>query len=153
VSSALARPEKNPAITTDIAAMCSHLPSGLLGIRDRAILLDGFAGAFRLSELVGLDYEDLEFGDIGIRVTIRRSKTDQDGAGQVVGIARGVKLCPVEALQAWLWAAAVTNGPVFRAVTRHGCVEPDRLTDQVVALVVKRYSAAAGLESAKYSGH
>jgi site-specific recombinase XerD len=60
---------KSPAITTDIAAMCSHLPSGLLGIRDRAILLNGFAGAFRRSELVALDVEDLEFGDLGLRVT------------------------------------------------------------------------------------
>lgn len=144
---------KSPALTTDIAAMCSHLPLGLLGIRDRAILLCGFAGAFRRSELVGLDVEDVEFGEAGVRVTIRRSKADQEGVGQVVGIARGANLCPVEALQAWLSAAGVTSGPVFRAVTRHGRVEHARLTDQVVALVLKRYSAAAGLDSTKFSGH
>lgn len=144
---------KRPTLTTDLAAMCSHLPAGLLGIRDRAILLIGFSGAFRRSELVGLDFEDLAFGDDGVRITIRRSKTDQEGAGQVIGIARGMNLCPVAALQAWLSAAAITSGPVLRSVTRHGSVNTSRLTGQVVALVVKRWSAVAGLESAKYSGH
>src|SRR6185369_7157000 len=86
---------KLPTMTSDIAEMCSHLPSGLLGIRDRAIVLFGFAGAFRRSELVALDVEDVEFGDGGARITIRHSKTDQEGAGQLVGIARGTRLCPV----------------------------------------------------------
>jgi site-specific recombinase XerD len=144
---------KKPTLTSDIAAMCSHLPPGLLGIRDRAILLIGFAGGFRRSELVGLNFGDLQFGDDGVRIMIAHSKTDQEGAGQVVGIARGMNLCPVAALQAWLSAASITYGPAFRSVTRHGHVEPDRLTDQVVAMVVKRYSAAAGLDPAKYSWH
>lgn len=144
---------KTPALTADLAAMCSHLPSDLLGIRDRAILLIGFAGAFRRSELVGLNVEDLQFGDDGVRILIAHSKTDQEGAGQVVGIARGMSLCPVAALQAWLSAAGITTGPVFRSVTRHGEIKSSRLTDQVVALVVKRYSTGAGIEAAKYSGH
>jgi site-specific recombinase XerD len=144
---------KKPALTPDIAAMCSHLPAGLLGIRDRAILLVGFAGAFRRSELVGLNIEDLEFVEDGARFTINRSKTDQEGAGEIVGIARGRNLCPVEALRAWLSIANITSGPIFRAVTRHGRILPNRLTDQVVALVVKRYITAAGIEPAKYSGH
>jgi site-specific recombinase XerD len=79
--------------------MVSHVPAGLLGIRDRALLLVGFAGAFRRSELVSLVVEDLTFGEDGLKVLIRRSKTDQEAAGQVIGIARGTKLCPVEALR------------------------------------------------------
>jgi integrase len=133
--------------------MCSHLPAGLVGIRDRGILLIGFAGAFRRSELVGLNIDDLEFVEDGARLTNRRSKTDQEGAGEVVGISRGVNLCPIQALRVWLSASTIRSGAIFRSVTRHGRVQPDRLTDQVVALVVKRYSAAAGLDPAMYSGH
>lgn len=144
---------KKPTLTADIAAMCSHMSPNLLGIRDRAILLIGYSGAFRRSELVGLDCEDLEFGNDGVRVTIRNSKTDQEGAGEVIGIARGTSLCPVLALQAWLSRAPIANGPVFRSVTRHGHVSNRRLSDQVVALLVKRYVIVAGLEPASYSGH
>jgi site-specific recombinase XerD len=144
---------KAPTLTSDIAAMLSHLPAGLLGIRDRALLLAGFAGAFRRSELVGLNVEDLTFGDDGLKVLIRHSKTDQEGEGQVIGIARGVSLCPVAALQAWLAAAGIASGPVFRPVNRHGHVKARALSGQVVALVVKRYAAAAGLDASKYAGH
>ena len=144
---------KLPILTADIAARCSHIPSGLSGIRDRAILLFGFAGGFRRSELVSLDVKDVEFDRNGAKVTILHSKTDQEGAGQIVGIARGTNLCPVAALKAWLAASGIAAGPIWRSVTRHGHVQPSRLTDQVVALVVKRYSAQAGLDGARYSGH
>ena len=82
----------------------------------------GFAGAFRRSELVGLDRADVQIGDDGARVTLRRSKADQDGSGKVVGIARlpGSATCPVQALKRWLPAAVISAGPVFRAVDRHG---------------------------------
>jgi integrase len=133
--------------------MLSRAPDTLIGLRDRALLLVGFAGAFRRSELVALDVEDLEFTEDGMKVLIRRSKTDQEGAGQAVGIARGVNLCPVAALKAWLAAAGITSGPIFRPVNRHGRVQDRRLTDQVVALVVKRYAEAAGMDSRKYAGH
>jgi integrase len=144
---------KAPALTQDVAAMLSHVPEGLLGQRDRALLLVGFAGAFRRSELVALEVEDLEFTEDGMKVLIRRSKTDQEGAGQTVGIARGVKLCPVEALKAWLSAAAITAGPIFRSVDRHGHLQDGAITPQVVALVVKRYATAAGFDARKYAGH
>jgi len=144
---------KSPCLTADIAAMLSHLPAGLLGTRDRALLLLGFAGAFRRSELVGLMVEDLTFGDDGVKVLIRRSKTDQEGAGQVVGIAHGTKLCPVAALRAWLAGAGITTGPIFRHVDRHGRLSDAAITPQSVALVVKRYAAAAGLDPRKYAGH
>jgi integrase len=113
--------------------MLSHLPHGLLGIRDRALLLVGFAGAFRRSELVGLNVEDVTFTDDGLKVVIRRSKTDQEGAGQVIGIVRGVNLCPVEALRVWLEASGTTSGPIFRPVNRHGQIRPRQMTAQVVA--------------------
>jgi site-specific recombinase XerD len=144
---------KAPAVTTDVAAMLSHVSGNLLGLRDRALLLVGFAGAFRRSELAALNVEDLTFGDDGVKVLIRRSKTDQEGGGQVVGITRGVNLCPVAALEAWLTASGITSGPIFRCVNRHGRLQPNAITPQVVALVVKRYAAAAGLDPTKYAGH
>ena len=104
---------KAPAVTVDIRAMVAALPEGLLGIRDRTLLLVGFAGAFRRSELVGLDVEDVAFTREGLVVTIRRSKTDQEGQGQKVGIPYGShpSTCPVRALQAWLEASGITSGP------------------------------------------
>ena len=144
---------KAPALTSDVAAMLSHVPAGLLGLRDRALLLVGFAGALRRSELAALNVEDLSFGDDGVKILIRHSKTDQEGAGQVVGITRGSKLCPVQAIQAWFAAAGITTGPVFRSVNRHRQVSSTGITPQVVAMVVKRCAAATGLDVRQYSGH
>jgi site-specific recombinase XerD len=143
---------KDPVLTINLAGMCSHLRPGLLGIRDRAILLVGFAGAFRRSELVDLDVEDLQFSADGVKVVIGHSKTDQEGAGQTIGIARGTALCPAAALTAWLQAASITTGPVFRAI-KHGKVQSPRLRDRTVALIVKRYAGAAGLDPKKFAGH
>ena len=143
---------KAPALTADVAAMLSHVPAGLLGLRDRALLLVGFAGALRRSELAALNVADLSFGDDGVKILIRHSKTDQEGAGQVVGITRGSKLCPVQAIQAWLAAAGIATGPVFRGVNRHGQVSSTGITPQVVAMVVKRCAAATGLDGRKCQG-
>ena len=95
---------KKPALTDDIRAMLDCLPDSLLGARDRALLLLGFAGAFRRSELVGLDVQDLEFTDDGLVITLRRSKTDQEGETRKVGIpfGSGPTTCPVRALRSWL---------------------------------------------------
>ena len=97
--------------------------------------------------------EDIETTADGSKVLIRRSKTDQEGQGQTVGIARGQKLCPVAALEAWLASAGITSGPIFRRVNRHGQVLPGRLEPRAVAIVVQRYADAAGLNAAKYGGH
>jgi integrase len=134
--------------------MVAALPDGLLGVRDRALLLVGFAGAFRRSELVSLDRPDLEFTKDGLTVMLRRSKSDQEGQGRKVGIPYGSnpETCPVRALQAWLEAAAITDGPVFRGVTRHGKVQ-GRLSGYAVALIVKRYAAVGGLDPSRYAGH
>ncbi len=146
---------KAPVRTNDLRRMVEGCAQDLAGVRDRALLLVGFAGAFRRSELVGLDVADLSFGGDGLTVTIRRSKTDQEGAGQKVGIPFGSRpaTCPVRALRGWLEAAGITEGPVFRAVDRWGHVRPARLTDRAVALVVKARAEAAGLDPTQYAGH
>jgi site-specific recombinase XerC len=132
---------KAPAVTDHIKAMVETLPDSLLGIRDRALLFLGFAGAFRRSELVGLDVTDLEFTAAGLVVTIRRSKTDQEGQGMKKGIPFGGRAdtCPVRAVQGWLQAAGISAGPAFRSVNRHGRVQPGRLCDKAVALVSEKF--------------
>lgn len=146
---------KAPVVTEELRAMVATLPDSLLGIRDRALLLLGFAGAFRRSELVSLDVSDIHMTRDGVIVTLRRSKTDQEGQGQKIGIPYGSNpaTCPVRALQAWLEASGITEGPLFRAIDRHGNLQPGRLSDKAVALVVKRWAAAAGLDPTKYAGH
>ena len=102
----------------------------LIGARDRALILLGFAGAFRRSELVGLDIEDCAFGKDGLTVTLRRSKTDQDGAGRKIGIPYGSnpETCPVRTIQAWIEQAGIEAGPLFRSINRHGQVQAGRLS-------------------------
>lgn len=145
---------KAPAVAQDVIQMVTALPGGMLGARDRALLLVGFAGAFRRSELVGLNREDVSFTLEGAVITLRRSKTDQEGEGRQVGIPRGrhAETCPARALAAWFEAAGITAGPVFRAVNRHGQVL-GRLSGYAVALIVKRAAAGAGLDPAVYAGH
>lgn len=145
--------QKAPATAERITAMLVGIPIDTLrGKRDRALLLLGFAGAFRRSELVALDVSDLTFEPEGMRVMIRRSKTDQEGKGQEIAIPRGSKLRPVAAVQDWLKAAGITKGPVFRSVNRHGTAGGS-LTPQAVALVVKAHADAAGLDPADFAGH
>jgi integrase len=147
--------QKAPTLTDDIRAMVDATDAGLIGVRDRALILLGFAGAFRRSELVGLDAEDCAFGKDGLRVTLRRSKTDQDGAGRKIGIPYGSnpETCPVRTVQAWLEAAAIGAGPLFRSINRHGRVQAGRLPGIDVARVVKKLADRAGLDPAKYAGH
>lgn len=147
---------KAPAVVETIRAMIAALsPDTMIGRRDRALLLVGFAGAFRRSELVGLDVADVEFTADGLVVTLRRSKTDQEGAGRKVGIPYGSdpSTCPVRALRAWLDAAGIVSGPLFRPVNRHGQVGARRLSDKAVALIVKRAAAAAGFDPSRFAGH
>jgi len=144
-----------PALTHDIRAMVRATDAGLIGARDRALILLGFAGAFRRSELVGLDIEDCAFGKDGLTVMLRRSKTDQDGAGRKIGIPYGSnpETCPVRVLQSWLEQAALTCGPVFRSISRHGYVQAGRLSPADVARVVKKLAERSGLDPARYAGH
>jgi site-specific recombinase XerD len=151
----IAQDHKKPALTKHIRMMVAHLPDTLLGARDRALLLLGFAGAMRRSELVGLDISDIAQADEGLVVTIRKSKTDQVRQGRKVGIPFGSspETCPVRAIHAWLEASRIEDGSLFRPVNRHGQVRNARLSDWAVAEVVKRSLKAAGKSARGYSGH
>ena len=144
---------KAPATADKVLAMVAKARTDPQGARDRAILLLGFAGAFRRSELVALDIADLEFCDGGLRVTIRKSKTDQEGLGATVAIALGSVACPVDAVRAWIKAADLSSGPLFRPVTRTGKLSARRLSARAVAELVKTYARRAGLKAADFSGH
>lgn len=147
-------PKRKAAATADkIKAMLDCCPDTMIGIRDRALLALGFAGAFRRSELVALRVEDLDLSDDGYRLTIRRSKTDQTGEGQVIPVPRGYRLRPVAAVQAWLAAAGITDGLIFRQVHRGGAVRVAGLSGHAVAEVVKQRAQQAGLDPAEFSGH
>jgi integrase len=147
--------QKAAALTADIRAMIEATDAGAIGLRDRALILLGFAGAFRRGELVELDFEDCTFGKDGLVVTLRHSKTDQDGAGRKIGIPYGAnpETCPVRTMQAWIEQTALAGGPVFRSINRHGQLQPGRLSGIDVARVVKKLAQRAGLDSAKYAGH
>lgn len=146
---------KTPTLTADIRQMVAALPNSLLGTRDRALLLLGFAGGFRRSELVALDVDDVAHTDDGLVITIRRSKTDQEGAGRKIGIPYGSALdtCPVRSIRAWLTASERSGGPLFRPINRHGQISDRRLSDRAVARIVQRTAAAAGLDPTRYAGH
>ncbi|WP_165937768.1 site-specific integrase [Methylobacterium segetis] len=133
-----------------LLATCSDR---LIDVRDRALLLVGFGAALRRSELVGLEHADVAIVPEGLRVTIRRSKGDQEGEGAVIAVGRtGSETCPAAAYAGWIAAAGISDGAVFRGVTRHGHLGP-RLSTDAVAEIVQRRAAAAGLDPASFSGH
>jgi site-specific recombinase XerD len=144
---------KAPATADKIAAMAAMTGDGARGLRDRALLLLGFAGAFRRSELVALDASDIQFCDGGLRVRIRSSKTDQEGEGATIAIVPGSFACPVKATRDWLKAARINTGPVFRPISKTGRVLSRRLSDRAVAEVVKACARRVGLKAKDFSGH
>jgi site-specific recombinase XerD len=146
---------RKAAATHDlIQRMLDVCPSTtMIGLRDRAALALGFAGAFRRSELVALRVEDLEEVPDGYRVHIRRSKTDQTGEGHVIPIPRGYRLRPVATVQAWLAAAGITEGFVFRQIHRSGVVRQSGLRGHAVAAIVKQRAEQAGLDPVQFAGH
>jgi integrase len=147
---------KEPLSPELLRRMLVYFPADLRASRDRALLLIGFAGALRRSELVALRYEDARFTGEGLVITIPRSKTDQDGAGQSIGIPYGARLetCPVRALREWLDHSQVAAGYLFRSIGRWGrAAEEDPITDHQLARIVKRRALDAGLDAALFSGH
>jgi integrase len=146
-AAALASPEIRQLLGT--CRTDPPLPEGLSDLRDRALLLTCFAGGLRRSELVALDRKDVKMKPDGLELHIRKSKGDQEGEGANVLIARGACLetCPLRAMQAWLKAAAITYGPVFRHVTKGGALEA-RLTGNGVWRILRRRAELAGLETA-----
>lgn len=143
-----------PLFVEDLLRIMNMLGEGPKDMRDRALLLVGFAGGFRRSELVGLNVDDIQHVRQGMTVTIRRSKTDHAGVGREIGIpfARG-RFCPVKSLEAWMHFANMEDGPIFRSVSQHGRVGERRLSPEAVAGVVKARVAEIGLNPTSYSGH
>lgn len=132
--------------STEVKRLIEACPADLAGLRDRALFLVGLAGAFRRSELVGIDVEHLRFAATGVIVRLPRSKTDQAGEGEDVALprARGTETCPVRALETWLRRAKIRCGPVFRRVTAAGTIE-GRLTGDGVYKILRARAAAAKL--------
>jgi site-specific recombinase XerD len=152
--------QKAPARAAEIELLLAgeknkstEIKSPLADLRDNALILLGFAAALRRSELVALEIKDLEFAPDALTVHIRRSKTDQEAAGSTIAIPRGGKLGVVEALEGWLAAAQITEGPIFRAIAKGGRIAAGALSGHAVALIIKRRAAAAGLDPGAYSGH
>lgn len=146
--------QKEAADTDIIRAMVAHLGETTGDIHDRALLLIGFAAALRRSELVAIDVNDIRFTKDGIVLTVRKSKTDQEGEGREVGIPYGsrTETCPVRSTREWLEHASITEGAVFRHINRHGQVKA-RLNAGSVARIVKQAAAAAGLDPTLFAGH
>lgn len=151
-----AQVKKAPLTVGELRAISRTLPTSLIGLRDRAVLMLGFAAALRRSELAALEVRDLEVDhQHGLILTIRRSKTDQEGRGAKVGVPYGQDLetCPVRTVQMWMATAGIEEGAVFRPVSRHGHVSRWYISGRSIARIVKRAAAAAGLDPDRFSGH
>ncbi|MDC1155025.1 site-specific integrase [Candidatus Pelagibacter sp.] len=124
-------------------------------IRDRSIILIGFSGGFRRNEIVSLDYDDLDFVTEGVKINLKRSKTDQFGEGFVKGLPYfdNSKYCPVVSIKNWLEISKINTGPLFRSFSKGSNLSKKRLTDQTVALLIKNYLELVGIDSKNYSGH
>lgn len=144
---------KTALLYSMVAAMISHCPTNKTGIRDRALLLIGFAAALRRSELVAIRVEHLVWTPQGVTILIPKSKSDQEGQGQAVAIPDGRQLRPVDALREWLQVSGISDGPVFRCLRRGGHLAPEALDDDSVARLVKGYAHAAGLDPSHFSAH
>ena len=123
--------------------------------RDRTIILIGFSGGFRRNEIVSLDYDDLDFVEEGLKINIKRSKTDQFGEGSIKGLPYfdNSQYCPVVSLKNWIDIAKINSGSLFRRFSKGSRLTEKRLTDQTVALLIKEYLQLAGIDNKNYSGH
>ena len=124
-------------------------------LRNKALILVGFSGGFRRTELVSIDYEDLDFVEEGVKITLRRSKTDQFGEGQLKGLPyfTNEKYCPVTNLKNWIYLSKIKTGPIFRRFAKGSILTSHRLTDQSVVLIIKDCLKKAGIENQDFSGH
>ena len=124
-------------------------------LRDRTIILIGFSGGFRRNEIVSLDYDDLDFVPEGVKINLKRSKTDQFGEGSLKGLPYfdNSKYCPVISVQKYLKKSNIITGALFRRFNKGSILSKNRLTDQTVAILIKKYLQLAGIDSNNYSGH
>ena len=124
-------------------------------LRDRSIILIGFSGGFRRNEIVSLDYDDLDFVKEGLKISLKRSKTDQFGEGLVKGLPyfENSQYCPVVSLRKWIEISKINSGALFRRFIKGSKLSENRLSDQTVALLIKEYLNLAGIDSTNFSGH
>jgi integrase len=150
----IAQKQAKALVRDDLFTVLDAMADSVKDSRDRALLLIGFAGGFRRAELTGLDVADIEQVRQGLIVTLRRSKTDQQGAGRKIGIPHGrTRHCPVAAVTDWLARSGITSGPIFRPINRHGQLHPERLSGDAVSEVIRERLAAVGIDPEGYSGH
>lgn len=143
-----------PLLIEDLRIILDQIPTDIVGVRDAALLTIGFAGAFRRSELVALDFGDVQEVKAGIKITIRRSKTDQLGVGRIIAIPFGRgRYCPVWYLRNWSQTVDGDTGPLLRSCAKGGKITERRLSAEAVAQVVKRRVAEIGLQPQEFSGH
>jgi len=150
---------KKPILINQLKAIINVIDNAktkeIKRVRDKTIILIGFSGGFRRVELVSIDHEDLEFVPEGVKIIIRRSKTDQFGEGMIKGLPyfSNQTYCPVLHLKKWLELSNIISGPIFRKFNKGFNLSDNRLTDQSVALLLKSYLTEAGIENKNYSGH
>ena len=127
----------------------------IIKLRDISIVLVGFSGGFRRSEIISIDYEDLEFVSEGLKITVKKSKTDQFGEGMIKALPyfENENYCPVNKLKKWLLITNIKSGPIFRRFSKGPKLSKSRLTDQTVVLLIKKYLKLADIENTNYSGH
>ena len=150
---------KKPLLINDLKMLINVIDKNhneeIMRVRDRSIILIGFSGGFRRNEIVSLDYDDLDFVSEGLKINLKRSKTDQIGEGSVKGLPYfdNSQYCPVLSVKKWIEISNIVSGPLFRRFSKGSKLTDNRLTDQTVALLIKKYLKLAGIESKNYSGH
>ena len=150
---------KKPLLINDLKLLINAIDEvkeeEIKKFRDRSIILIGFSGGFRRNEIVSLDYDDLDFVSEGLKINIKRSKTDQFGEGSVKGLPYfdNAQYCPVLSLKNWIEVSNISSGPLFRRFSKGSKLSENRLTDQTVALLIKKYLKLAGIDNKNYSGH
>ncbi len=127
----------------------------IVKLRNKTLILIGFGGGFRRAELISINHEDLEFVEEGVKITLRRSKTDQFGEGMIKGLPyfTNKTYCPVTNLKNWIKISKIKSGPIFRRFIKGSALSKNRLTDQSVVLIIKDYLKLAGIENQNFSGH
>ena len=150
---------KKPILAKHLKSIINVINSSeinnLVKLRDKSIILLGFSGGFRRSELISIDYDDLEFVEEGLKIDIKKSKTDQFGEGMIKGLPYFANevYCPVTNLRKWIDESHIKYGPIFRRFFKGSILTNNRLTDQTVALLIKKYLNLAGIENANFAGH
>jgi len=150
---------KKPILINHLKAIINIIDQQKIGeikkARDKTIILVGFGGGFRRTEIISIDHEDLEFVPEGVKITIKKSKTDQFGEGMIKGLPyfSNENYCPVINLKKWLELSNIKSGPIFRRFSKGLTLTKNRLTDQSVVLIIKDYLNLAGIENKNYSGH